>query len=222
MFLVLYSFMKNSKDMINKRENKRFFKTLKEELYETGRIYLEVAKRPYLLGVGFYNVCKDILYELPKSFIQKAETEDIEKRLKENASQALTLSELVTIPGTYAGIGLFKALGSDDYSASVIGGAIGNYISGALSYLGFYTLLTRGSKGYSIRSSFTDGYKVVKDCFPAALTLYFADAPLISGMIAAGLNRNLAVGTMLLVDMTIFMGLVKYSSSQKIDARQEF
>ena len=192
-------------------------KRLKEELLATGKLYFDVIKNPSLLAKGAYQVVRDIVYELPKSLISnKFKKEDLEKRLNENASQALTLSEVATIPGTFIGVYLLKILGADDYTASVIGGDVGNYVSGALSYLLAYTLLTRRNKGYSVKEAFVDSCRVAKDCFPAAMALYLGDAPTISGLLAAGLPRNLAVGLNLALGMIIFTGVVKYSASQNV------
>ncbi|MDP2749336.1 MAG: hypothetical protein Q8O89_00715 [Nanoarchaeota archaeon] len=201
----------------NKDDKKSFFNTLKKESLSTGRLYLDVIRKPSLLAKGIYYVAKDICYELPKSLIQKKSThENLEKRLNENASQALALSEAINVPGTYAGVGLFKMFGADDYTASIIGGSVGSYISGALSYIIAYAALTRGNKEYSLKDSLIDSCKVVKDCFPTAIALYASQAPIISGLLAAGMPRNIAVGINLAGGTAIFTGVAKYSAAQNI------
>jgi len=140
----------------------------------------------------------------------------LEERLGEKASEALALSEVITIPGTYAGMGVAKLLGADNYTAAVIGGAVGNYIAGVLSYTAGYIALTRRERGYSVKKAFIDSIKVGKDCFPTALALYLAEAPIISGLLALGMPRNQAVGLNLVLGMTAFLGVAKYSASQNI------
>lgn len=209
--------MEDLEHIVDKNQEKGFLNAFKRELLATGKLYLDVIREPSLLAKGMYNLVRDIGYELPKSLIQKRfRHEDLEKRLNGNASQALALSEVATVPGTYMGVALFKMVGVDDYTASVIGGSVGNYISGALSYILAYNLITRGDKRYSMKDAFIDSCKVVKDCFPAAMTLYLSEAPIISGLLAVGLPRNLAVGLNLAGGMAIFTGVAKYSASQNI------
>ena len=198
---------------------RNFLQTLNEELFSVGRLYLDVARNPSLLAKGMYYVAKDIVYELPKSLIQKPKDQDLKTRLDQSASQALTLSEAVTVPGTYAGVELFKFFGADDYTASVVGGAVGNYVSGATSYMLSYFTLTRGNDRYSMRQAFIDGCRVVKDCLPTALALYATEAPIISGMLAAGIPRNMAVGINLAGVMALFTGVAKYSASRNLAQR---
>jgi hypothetical protein len=195
-------------------ETKGFVSSIKKGLRDTGKLYLEVAKRPYLLAIGSYNVVKDILYELPKSMLAKDSSESLEARLNKKASQALALSEILTVPGTYAGLALFKRLGADDYTASVIGGAAGNYAAGALSYIAAYAAMTFNKKGYSLKNSLKDALNVVKDCLPTAIALYVSEAPVVSGLIALGLGSNLAVGLNLALGMAIFTGVAKYSAAK--------
>lgn len=209
--------MNDLEHVVDKNLKKSFLNTLKNEFLATGKLYLDVIKKPSLLANGMYQVVKDIVYELPKSLVQnKYGHEDLEKRLNNNASQALALSEAVSVPGTYMGAALFNMYGADDYTASVIGGSIGNYFSAALSFIFAYAILTRGDKRYSIKDSFIDCSKVVKDCFPTAMALYLSEAPIISGLLAAGMPRNLAIGLNLASGMAIFTGVAKYSASQNI------
>lgn len=190
-----------------------FWNLFKSELVATIKLYIDVIWHPSHLFVGVYHVVKDIIYELPKSFFQKKEeTESLSKKLHKNASQALALSEVVTIFGTFVGVFIFKIFKADDYTASVIGGSVGNYLSGALSYVIFYGFLTAGSKFYPFKSALRDGILVVKDCFPASIALYISEAPIITGLLAIGFSRNLAVGLSLMIGITIFTGVAKHSA----------
>lgn len=190
--------------------------TLRRELLATSKLYFTVIKQPSLLAKGLYHVVRDIGYELPRSLIYNTRRKSLEERLHMNASQALALSEAVTIPGTYLGVTLFKLFGTDDYTASIIGGSIGNYISGAVSCILSYVFLTRGDERYPLKKAAIDSGKIIKDCFPTALALYISEAPIISGLLAAGLSRNMAVGLNLVTGMAIFTGVAKYSATQNI------
>ncbi|MBS3137699.1 hypothetical protein J4232_04655 [Candidatus Woesearchaeota archaeon] len=209
--------MNDLEQIVEEDSKKGFLETLKRELLATGKLYLNVIKRPSLLAEGIYHAVRDILYELPKSLFHKSRHKDLKKRLNEKASQALVLSEAITVPGTYIGFGLFKTLGAGDYTASVIGGSVGNYVSGALSYIIAYNLLTRGNEKYSIKDAFICSCKVIKDCFLTAMILYLSETPIISGLLAAGLSSDIAVGLNLAGGMVIFTGVAKYSTSQNIE-----
>jgi len=186
---------------------------LKSEFVATIKLYIDVVRHPSHLFAGIYHVVRDIAYELPMSFFGKGNVpESVSTKLHKSASQALVLSEIITIFGTFAGVFLFKILKTDDYTASVIGGAVGNYFSGALSYVIAYSLLTVDRKSYSLKHSIRDGILVIKDCFPASIALYISEAPIIIGFLALGLSRNLAVGLNLIIGITIFTGVAKHSA----------
>ena len=78
-----------------------FFTKVCQELLATISMYGTIIRHPSLLIFGTYQVIYDIFYELPRSFICKQTNKNIKTQLKENASQALIISEVVTIPGNY-------------------------------------------------------------------------------------------------------------------------
>jgi len=197
-----------------------FIETIKEEFLETLKLYLEIIKKPYLILVGIFYVLKDLFYEFPKSFFVK-KSASLKVALDRKASQALAISEAATIPGTFTGVALFKSFGADDYSASVIGGAVGNYIFGAVSCWLSFILLTRTEEEYHIGSAMVDAYKVIRDCFPAVLALYVTDAPILSLMIFLGIERNIAVGLNLALGLAVFTGIAKHSASSRINIKEQ-
>lgn len=80
-----------------------FLKKIFQEMISTAKIYRDIICHPTLLLYGTYQVARDIFYELPRSFFCKKIYKDLETHLDESASQALTISELMTIPGNYMG-----------------------------------------------------------------------------------------------------------------------
>ena len=76
-------------------------KKILQEMLSTARIYRDILRQPALLIYGTYQVFRDIFYELPRSILFKKIHKDLETHLDESASQALTISELMTIPGNY-------------------------------------------------------------------------------------------------------------------------
>jgi hypothetical protein len=192
---------------------------LGNEFQEIWGLYCKIAKEPNLLILALYQVAKDWFYELPKSLFTKGNSNDPLEKINKAASLALGVSEIITIPGTFVGVGLFNVLGANDYIASTIGGPIGNYLSGAVSYLCFYLLLTAKQQGYSLNNSLKDGFKVIRDVFPAVLVLYVTEAPFISGLLAVGLSRNIAVGLNVFLGIIIFTGVAKISASEKLQRK---
>lgn len=100
----------------------------KREILSTYQLYVNIFRNPTLLLLGTYHVARDIFYELPKSLIFKKKHKDLETLLDENASQALTISEIVTIPGNYIGLFIAKSLTSNMYLAAIIGANVGDYV----------------------------------------------------------------------------------------------
>lgn len=80
-----------------------FLKKIVQEMISTAKIYRDIIRHPTLLFYGTYQVGRDIFYELPRSFFYKKIHKNLETHLDESASQALTISELMTIPGNYMG-----------------------------------------------------------------------------------------------------------------------
>ncbi|HLC19707.1 MAG TPA: hypothetical protein VJK72_02230 [Candidatus Nanoarchaeia archaeon] len=186
-------------------------KQCKKSVTEVCKLYAKIAREPKLIVKGTYQVVKDIVYELPKSIIAPRQ-KTREERLSEKASQALTLSEVVAIGGSFAGAATFKACDTDDYTAAVIGSSVGNYIAGALSYVGFYATLTRNVEKYESLQAVREGARVVRDGFLTALTLYITEAPLVAGLIITGFSTNIAVAVNATLCTIIFTGVAKTSS----------
>jgi|GEM_PF-3414184 len=78
-----------------------FYVRLKQEFYSTWSLYVDIFRKPSLLFLGTYQVSRDIFYELPKSIINKKIHKNLETHLEQSASQALIISEIITIPGNY-------------------------------------------------------------------------------------------------------------------------
>ncbi len=197
---------------LEQKVKKNWKNTVKEELIGTALLYREIISKPQLLVQGTYNVLRDVFYELPRSLISKNQPLALEERLDKRASQALTISEIVAVPGTIAGGAAFKLLGADDHTAAIFGGAIGNYVSGAGSYALSYNLLSRNELGYSSKGAWIDSGKVIKDCFPAVIALYVADAGILSGLMAVGASYGLAMGFNIALGTIIFTGVAKHSA----------
>ena len=145
--------------------------------------------------------------------LRKKERKSTEERLGELTSKAITISEVFAIIGTYLGVILFSLLGTSDYTASVVGGSLGNYFAGAVSFVLSYTLLTRAIKDYRLTDSLKSGLRVIKDCFPAILVLYLFDAPLMGLLFLIGLTKNVAVTVSIIIGLVIFVGVAKYSAT---------
>ncbi len=80
---------------------KFFIKKIHQEISSTIRLYRNIFLQPTLLFHGTYQVFLDIFYELPKSFFYRKIHKNLETHLDESASQALTISEIMTVPGNY-------------------------------------------------------------------------------------------------------------------------
>ncbi|MBP7806372.1 hypothetical protein KA057_01685 [Candidatus Gracilibacteria bacterium] len=197
-----------------------FIKKAHYEILSTVRIYRDILRHPTLLAHGTYQVLRDIFYELPRSFIYKKIHKDLETHLDESASQALTISELMTIPGNYIGFFIGKFFVNNVYLASIIGANVGDYFSGVISYAVAYMILTRGhGSAYSPRKALVDNLEVIKDCLPASFVLYVSEAPLIAGLIALGFSAGFAIAVNLVIAVIIFMGVAKYSATKQIEKR---
>lgn len=197
-----------------------FIKKAHYEVLSTVRIYRDILLHPTLLFHGTYQVLKDIFYELPRSFLYKKLHKDLETHLDESASQALTISELVTIPGNYIGFLIGHMFVGNVYVASIIGANLWDYFSGVFSYAIAYMILTRGhGSAYSPRKALVDNLEVIKDCLPASLVLYISEAPLIAWLIALGFSASFAIAVNLAIAIVIFMGVAKYSATKQIEKR---
>lgn len=186
----------------------------------TAKIYRDIFRDPLLLSHGTYQVFRDVFYELPRSIIFKKIHKNLETHLDESASQALTISEIITIPGNYIGFLIGKMFVWNVYVASIVGANVWDYFSGVLSYAVAYMILTRGhGHFYPPKKALIDNLEVIKDCFPASLVLYISEAPLIAGLIALGFSASFAIAVNLVIAIIIFMGVAKYSATEQIKKR---
>lgn len=193
---------------------------IKQELYSTYRLYLDIFRNPTLLALGTYQVARDIFYELPRSIFSRTKHSSLEMHLEQSASQALTISEIVTIPGNYIGFFLGKLFVGNVYLASIIGANLGDWISGVLSYACAYMILTRGhGTAYTPRKAIIDNLEVIKDCLPASLVLYISEAPIIAGLIALWFSPDFAIAINLVIAIVIFIWVAKYSANKNIEKR---
>lgn len=206
--------------MTQKSKQLSWGEIFQKEFLSTCQLYVEIYKHPVLLFLGTYYVARDIFYELPKSLFCKKIYKNLETQLDENASQALTLSEIVTIPGNYIGLFVAKSLTTNMYLASIIGANVGDYIFWVGSYAIAYMILTRGHwSAYTPRKALIDNVVVIKDCLPAAITLYVTEAPLIAFFLFLGFSADVAVGINLVIAIIIFIGVAKYSATKNIEKR---
>lgn len=189
---------------------------LRDEFLEVIGLYWRLLKKPTLFFTGLWLVLCDWFVNIPRSFFRTPEGEPRADKLNRHSSFALGTSELVTIPGTYSGLWLFSMMGANKYVASVIGGAVGNYVSGVVSFAVIYLATTRRVDRYRLTQAIGDSLKVIRDAFPVALLLYFLDAPVISGLLAIGLSKEVAVGLNLILGMALFTGVAKDSSLEGI------
>jgi hypothetical protein len=179
---------------------------LKIEFLSTYRLYRDIFHKPSLLFFGTYQVIRDICYELPRSLVHKKIHKNLETHLDESASQALILSEIMTIPGNFIGLFFGKLLTTNIYLASIIGANLGDYIFGVTSYALAYISLTRGhGNSYTIKNALIDDLEVVKDCIPASIILYVSEAPLIALLIHFGMSSEFAVAMNLVIAIIIFL-----------------
>lgn len=202
--------------------DKNFWKLLHYEFHSTLILYKNIVYNPALLLQWTYRVLRDIFYELPKSFFIKTDKKNLESHLENAASQCITMSEVVTIPGNYIGFLIMQYAGFGAFFASIIGANFWDYFSSAISYTLLYVLLTRGhGHFYTIKSALYDCFEVIKDCLPAALVLYATEAPLIALLLLIWLSPTMAIAINLIIAMTLYIGVAKYSTTKNIEKRFE-
>lgn len=202
--------------------DKNFWKLVRYEFHSTFLLYKNILLNPLILFQWTYHVLRDIFYELPKSFLIKTDKKNLESHLENTASQCITLSEVVTIPGNYIGFLLLQYAGFGHFFASIIGANSGDYFSSVLSYTFLYVLLSRGHGNfYTIKNAVYDCFEVIKDCLPAALVLYTTEAPLIGLLLLIWLSPTMAIAINLIIAMTLYIGVAKYSTTKNIEKRFE-
>ncbi len=106
--------------------------------------------------------------------------------------------------------------------ASIIGANFWDYFSSAISYTLLYIFLTRGHWNfYTIKNALYDCFEVIKDCLPAALVLYTTEAPIIGFLLFIWLSPTMAIAINLIIAMTLYIGVAKYSTNKNIEKRFE-
>lgn len=200
--------------------DKNFWKLVQNEFYSTLLLYRNIILNPLILFQWTYLVLRDILYELPKSFFIKTDKKNLESHLENTASQCITMSEVITIPGNYIWFLILQFVGFGDFFASIIGANLWDYFSGVISYTLLYTFFTRWhGYFYTIKNALYDSFEVVKDCLPASLVLYITEAPLIAFLLLIWLNPTMAIAINLIIAMTLYIGVAKYSTTKHIEKR---
>lgn len=185
-----------------------FLQNTKRQFSEVGRLYWEVIKKPQLILSGAAAVAKDVLWELPKSLLKTNRHLTQAQRLSMNSSQALTISEIAAFPGTYGGIALWKFLGSGDWGAGMVGSIVGNYVSAVASFVAAYLLLTK--------QGLKDSLKIIRDCAPAAATLYAVNGPIAASLLALGCSPELAATINMIWGTILFTGVAKIAANKEI------
>lgn len=194
------------------------FRLIKRELVSTVQLYLLIIRRPKLIWIGIYEVLRDIFYELPRGLLSRTKHKSLEQRLEESSSQSLIFSEIMTIPWNYIGYYFVKYLWWDKYTSTIIWANVGDYVFAILFWSTCYVLLTRGHGNlYTIKDALKTEIQAIKDCIPAAIVLYLAEAPIIGGLIMLWASPNLAIGINLIVEMTLFIGVAKLSYNTHIE-----
>ena len=192
----------------------------REEFLSTYHLYCDIFRHPTLLIRGTYTVARDIFYELPRSLLYKKNHKHLQTCLDECASQALTISEIMTIPGTYLGFTLWQTFTTNPYLASIVWANVGDYVAGVSSYAVVYMILTRGHGNlYTPLQALRDNLEVIKDCLPAALILYISDSPIVAAFLFIWFPPPIAVWCNLIITIVIFMWVAKYSATRNIEKR---
>lgn len=192
-----------------------FMESLRDELYDTGRRYARIARKPTTLITGTFKVAKGVFYDVPKTFFERISDEELanpivrNRSLNSKASAALALSEFVGYFGTFWGANLFSAFGASPYVAANIGGSVGNYISAASTFFITYGLATKKEHKSEGTNSFTTGLSYVAKIVPAALVSYATGAPITSGLVALHVSPDVAVTANTVFGSIVFMSAAK-------------
>jgi hypothetical protein len=195
-----------------------FSEKFKQGFLNMLKLYAKIIKSPKLLVMGTVETCKDIFVELPKSLFKKQEYPNEAKKLEAKSSQALGISEVAMVPGTYAGIAILESLGVTDKIAGPVGAVLGNYLAGVFSFVVSYALLTR-SKNYSVGKSLKDSFSTVKNCLPAAVLISGANGPIVSGLTLLGLSEPVAATIAALWGIMLFVGVARTSIKENIEKK---
>ncbi|MFA6521506.1 MAG: hypothetical protein WCT53_03935 [Candidatus Gracilibacteria bacterium] len=179
-------------------------------------VYATIIKNPKLLITGTLKVLKDTFWELPKSLIKGTGTLPLKERCEMKASQALALSEVATFPGTILAIKLFRMIGAGEFANGIVGASIGNYISGAVTYIAVYLALTAVCKQYGFLNGIKDAARVIKNVAPTALVTYIADAPATAALMGLGLSAEWAAIVNFLWGTILFTGVASAAANQEV------
>lgn len=202
------------------QESLTFKESFVKQIKEVRDLYVNLFLHPHWVIYGAAEVVKNLAYDMPRSLLTPKDPNvpeaelNPEQKLSLKSTQAFVLSELVAIPSTYAGVLAFQSLGADDFSASMIGSAVGNYMGGVIGYISSYLALSRGVKGYTFEEALKDSVRLVRNLAPLAASLYAADAPILGGLIASGFTPNQAVTAQMIVGATLFAGVAKNSAKK--------
>ena len=193
----------------------------------TAKSYRGVLRKPLLIPVGLYEVCRHTFYDYPKtvftSVTDKKMYEPLKLVLEKRLSHSIAISEVVGAVGTFTAITICKRYmgqyGVSDYISSVVGDPVGNYVFAVGSFLLSYIGLSKSAEGYSARQAFEDGLRMVRNFVPTALAIYIGEAPLIAGLIKAGFSADIAAPMVYLLDISITTGLSKKIGEKEITIR---
>jgi len=206
--------MDNLEKKVEDAEKKGFVSSVVGQVKHVGEEYLEILKNPRLVPIHFYRFGKDILYELPRSFFVESDESDLKKTLEGKLSQTIGIAEIGSIIGRYAGVGLMKLLGADDYTAAIVGGNGGDYALGVLFFIGSYVGLTR--RYYPAKQGFKDSLRMIRNILPSEIGLYLSEAPIVSGLIYLGMEANMAVTANYLLHFSICTGVFRKVANSEI------
>jgi hypothetical protein len=195
-----------------------FYKLVKREFLSTLNIYRSIIRKPSLIWLWIYQVLRDIFFELPQSLLKRHRHNNLEQRIEESSSQALIISEIMTIPGNYIGFWLMKAFWSNNYTASLFWANAGDYIFAILFGSSSFILLTRWHwNAYTIKNALITEIQAIKDCIPASIILYISEAPLLAGLIYLKIPPNIAIAINLIIAITLFIWVAKISYNTHIE-----
>jgi len=160
---------------------------VKEQAINTGSGYYNLVRHPSNFPKSVSKLLKDTFYELPVSFFKKKDDKTLQEILDIKNSQAVVAAEICGFGGRIGGVFLFSYYGADEYSTSIIGGLVGDYIGSMAGLFGTYVLTSH--KHYSFGQAVKDGARMVRNVTPSEIGLYFVDALWLGGFAWGGLDK---------------------------------
>jgi len=185
---------------------------------EVGKAYVKAAKKPYLLPKGLFEMGRDIV-NVPISYFKKSDHKDFKEILDSKLSQALGISEAMALGGRYLGVNALKIAGADDYTASIVGGNVGDYLFTVSSFMGSYFLLTHNhysKNNYPKIQAVKDGYKMLRDILFFDFLLHIGEGPVLGSLVTVGLGPNAAVTVSYAIHNTVYLAGAKQISRTEI------